>query len=353
MSQNLFLMIFERALSLDDAFPLDMERRWIKRLSVADANLMSQADISSLKLSMINSAALIAHNGQLFFGVSGFPEPAELPPNLSPADATPGLFGCFCDAVALESNASAAQILDAVVGYNSSDPTYQGHDLESIMQLFPKIQFYEVDQGYVFSNSLERLLGSYVARGYSGGPLRIGSECLDAFSGLFEHASDRIPYGLPLRGVVSFTWAAMYLELYRCIEQLYAVPKVTKIRPHWNAEASIYDVAKILEEVTGWRPKEDDSLEALFRQIDIDTCASLCKIFYPNEQRPEDPVTGAARAVYKLRNACVHFRPTTQLADLNDTRWNHVISLIIRAIEVLYDKFGDLYFSGAASTVAE
>lgn len=342
MSETIFFLLFERALFLDETFPFDLNPRWIKRQSRFDAELMAKADVTPLKLSMINAAALISYDGTKYFGVSGFNEPERLPTALSPIDLTPGLFASFVGAVRLDALATAAEIRDVVEGLSSAQTDYDGHELSAVARLFPQIRFYQIDMGYVYATSIDRILGAYVARGYSGGPLRLNADCKQRFAEFFEEGPDVAPYLLPLRGLLSFSLSGLYMELYRCIEQLYSVPKIVKLMAEWNSKRNIYDISKLLEDVLSWRPKEDESLELLFAELDVDLCRAIRRSIdlRSSKDARESPYRAAARRVYALRNAYVHFRPATQFQDVEDRQWNDIAINMLNAVERLYQLFG-------------
>ena len=342
MSEDIFWRLFDRAISLDEGFPVDLHSRWIKRHSIDDAELMAKADVESIKLSLIDSAAIIRFDERHYFGVAGLEEPQTLPSGLKQIDITPGLFASFVVEVGLDASATAAEIRDIVEGFSSVDNDYQGHDLSDVANLFPKILFYEVNQSYVYARTIERILGSYISRGYSGGPLSFKSDTLIEIATFFENGSDWIPFSLPLRGMFSFSWDGLFLDLYRCIEQLYAVPRITRLTEKWATSESIINLAKLLEDVLSWRPKEDESLELLFRDLDVELCKDIRDgfQFVTVKESSSNPSIVASKRMYALRNSCVHFRPTTQNKKITDPQWNRIISLMLKIIGDLYHKFG-------------
>lgn len=352
MQEMIFLQLFERALSLDESFPVDLNPRWIKRQSNADADMMAKADVLSLKLSMINSAALISYGNLSYFGVSGFPNPTELPPGLAPTDLTPALFAIFVTALRLEAHATAAEIRDVVEGFSNVETDYKGHELVDVAALFPPLHFYEIDKRYIYTNSIERALGAYVARGYIGGPLRLAPASKQRFADLFENGPDTIPYQLPLRGLLSFSWPGLFIELYRCMEQLYSVPRITKLTEEWRSNQPIYNISKLLEEALAWRPKEDESLELLFDKLDSELCKAISRAIRTHDAQKSAALTAraTARQVYALRNACVHFRPTTILHEMADKQWNDISMGMLDAVEELYRLYGKRFHEAEVVT---
>lgn len=345
MSEEIFLRLFERALSLDAAFPLDLNARWVKRLSDDDAALMAKADFLPLKLSLLNSAAIIKYNGTSYFAVSGFNEPERLPPGLEPVESSPGLFGCFIFELKIDSMATASEIRDVVEGYSLAVDGYDGHDLDAVAALFPKVLFYKLDEKFSYLSSVERVLGSYLARGYAGGPLRLGESSRNEFADFFEGGSDWVPYALPLRGLLSFSWTGLYLELYRCIEQLYSIPRIVSLTAKWESSKAIFELSKILEESLSWRPREDEALELLFRDLDPSLCDSVdkCARTLDSVDSEAKPHKRAAKSVYTLRNSCVHFRPATQIGDMTDQKWNAMTVNLLRVVGQLYVRHGERF----------
>lgn len=342
MSEHIFLSLFEQAHDQDTDFPVDFEIRWITRLSDADANLMSKCSVIPLRLSLLNSAVVLKHEADAYFCIAGFSNPETLPGGLTRCDLTPGMFANFVIETEFSPVATAAEIKENVVGYSNAVTDYDGHDLSVVSALFPKIDCFELDQTAIYASNIERLVGAYLARGYQRGPLHLHEETRLKFASFFETAPETVPFALPLRGLLSFTWSTLFLELYRCIEQLYSVPKLVELTKSWNSERTLHELSKLLDENLGWRPKEDNSLELLFRSLDADHCKSLRRAAGGSVPTGDDdkPWESAAKRIYSLRNANVHFRPTTEVDLLSDDQWNEVICLLLRAVTELYEKFG-------------
>jgi hypothetical protein len=341
MSKELFDSITAYAVQLDQQFPIDAGDRWIRRLSDADADLMSKADVTALPLNMATSVVRIAYGDDLYYSLNGFSISDEFPDGLLLTESTLGLFSTSILAAKIQPNATAAQVRDILEYQSSLVDGYEGHDLSVIEGLFPKLIFLRAGRKYEYTSSLERVAGSCLTRSYDGAPLAISRVTLRKLETLFQIAPEATPLLLPLQGLLSFTWQSIFMELYRCIEQLYSVPRLLALTKDWKYDKSLHKLSVLVETALGWRPKEDDALRDLLEKGNAELLPIVVgALARAGEQPPEVSAESAARRIYKLRNSCVHYRPTTQETPRADAEWDAIISVMADCVVDLYDKLG-------------
>ena len=223
-------------------------------------------------------------------------------------------------------------------------PDYNGHDLNVIMQLFPKLACFSVSQDSVISGDIDRMTGSYAARSYTSGPLNLYPDTREAIANLFESGNDHIPFNLILQGLMSFSWSYFFLELYRCLEQLYPVPRLKSLSEEFTLQRSLKDLALAMERLLSWRPKEDESLEKIIRMCEISSIENSIRAFSCDISEASFNKTDVlSRSIYRLRNNLVHFRASKEHVDFDDRKWNSIINAMISLIMDAYNTVGEAY----------
>src|SRR5690606_22332176 len=96
-----------------------------------------------------------------------------------------------------------------------------------------------------------------------GHPLEFDSNLQSRLLALFESGADTIPFSLPLQGLLSYSWPSLFLDLYRCLEQLYTALKLKSLVGKISHNGSLADLAYLLEDELSWRPKEQDALASI------------------------------------------------------------------------------------------
>lgn len=82
---------------------------------------------------------------------------------------------------------------------------------------------------------------------------------------------DKFPFHLLHSSYISQTWQYSYIDLYRCIELLYPIPKMIELRKALNSRRGTVDYSHIraidffedVNKTTGWREIEQSGLESL------------------------------------------------------------------------------------------
>ena len=129
------------------------------------------------------------------------------------------------------------------------------------------------------------------------------------------------------------------MALYRCIEATYAYESCRKLVNKLALTTSWYDLAAALESEVGWHPKEAANLNVILRyahESDLEDVCSLLDVEVGNSL-PDS----AGKAIYKLRNGIVHFRPGDQpLPDLDSDGWNRLCHLLV---QIVFNVFSSAY----------
>lgn len=324
------------------------EIRYIKRISNDDAALMSEAEVSAQSISRSQKLVRINWKGEKYFVIFGFNEPDQCPLGVDYSILTPGMFAASVYAADIYPShlVTGAQIRDAIELDHGGILGYEGHDLSVIQPLFSSCITFKVSSQEEYFNSDYRMLGAIAARSYVSGPLHIDPETLKQLAYLFESGPEFLPYRSVLQGLLSFAWESLFLEAYRCLEQLYAQPHAAALTSLWTSTLPLRDVVKLLESCLSWRPKEDESLFGLIKSCDSSSIQQLCLAFDISYSSGdvEKSSKDASGKIYKLRNNVVHYRPIHEIVLKSDEECNQIIRAMFLAIGDIYRKHEKSFF---------
>lgn len=351
MSRALFERLIVAADQRGAVVQAEEQARFIKRLSVADSLLMAEAEASVLSLSRSRKLVRIRWEGDTFIVVFGFGEPDPVPLALEYWDITPGIFAIGV----LEANlppspsVTGAEIRNAIEVEHAGVAGYEGHELAAIASLFPVCLTLRVSSPEPYVASDYRILGALLARSYSDGPLHIDPPTLQRIASLFESGPEFVPYHNLLQGLLSFSWENFFLETYRCLEQLYAQPRVTALMSVWPSLLATKQVVALLEQHLSWRPKEDEALAGLIGVCDSASVQSICTAFgvLPSAVGGGHSSEMVAARIYKLRNSIVHYRPIHESVRKPDDEWNALLYAMLGVVDDVYTKLGSRFFGSA------
>jgi hypothetical protein len=347
MSKDLFDRLINHAKSEGDVILNADKPRFIKRLDNNDADLMAKAEASALVVTRQIKLVQIKWKEETFFSFFGLSSNDDFPSGLWKIDLTPGTFALSV----IESNthpiADAYQIQDAI-----EEPETEGFELEDISELFPPANIYQVSEPHEFHQSKDRLLGSMLSKTYLDGPILLATDTMKLLSDIFESGSKFIPYRNLMQGLLAISWENLFLETYRCIEQMYSAPSVKKLRDNIGSNLALYDLASRLDEHLSWRPKEEVALGKVIASCDEATISSAYQALNPREQdEPEKVYIVTAQKIYKLRNSIVHYRPDPDPITKSNKEWNKIICAMLEIVRQIYDRLGQDFFEGTADDI--
>lgn len=343
MNTLLFRSLIQYVELADQVFLHRDEARWIKRKDDADAELMAHADrCGLLRVTRQIRGVHIEHEGIRYFTVMGLPSIDALPNGLTRQELTPGLFAIAVCESNLPPSASPLKIKQAIEATHRGESDFDGIDLEQIQALYPDIFVYVGDNNFEYTSSLVRVLGTLLSTSYFDGPIEFEMTTLAELQLLFESGSDHIPFDNILQGILSISWGGLFLELYRSVEQLFAVPKLISVTEVWPATVPFSKLAELLESRIAWRPKENEALSLIIRACSDDVRNSLSDAFCKRRVPPIDH-QNMADDVYRLRNSLVHFRQSLREEELTDQQWNEIARAMTKFVREVYDLYGERY----------
>ncbi|WP_156922467.1 hypothetical protein [Azorhizobium doebereinerae] len=347
MSNALFGRLTERAQQLSDPVTNPDAGRWLKAKDSTDLALMAAATVATRIVTRQIRLVRIEHDHALYFCTFGLPEVDGLPPGLETVDATPGLFAlAVLDAeIRPLPSVTAAEIKQVMDDqFKDSGAGYEGHDLDEIEPLFPQPCIYRVTQEEGYHALTDRVLGSILVRTYFDGPISLEPETVDILTRVFEVDSPLIPFRNIVQGILSISWENLFLETYRCIEQLYGMKRYGMLKTHLNYANSPRELAKIIDEQLSWRPKESEAFVALAALCDETLVSTVCTGLAVQADTHDKRCSKMAEALYDLRNTIVHYRPANQVIYKTDADWNVIVRGVLDMVAHLYNEHGGEFF---------
>ncbi len=197
-----------------------------------------------------------------------------------------------------------------------SDPSYGGHDYEGISSLFPKVRVFDIT-GRAHDETWNVFFQSCIDECEVGASW-IESGLAETLRALCALDGGRVPYRVLCRSIFDGDKSSFFLAQYRCLEALYGYSSAHALAKRLSIPAAWFDIAAALENDLGWHPREESSLETILRFASpLDLKTIIFELGYPLPDQFEILVTRASKAIYKLRNSLVHYRPAQHSVDIH------------------------------------
>ena len=351
MSNALFGRLADFAAQLDDPIANPEAGRWIKNGDAADLALMSKGETVVRIVTRQIRLVRIEYEGALYFCTFGLPDADEVPPDLETVDATPGLFALAVLEAQVRPRASVTaasikQVLDEQFIDNGAG--YDGHDLAEIAPLFPSLSVYRAAGAAEYHALTDRVLGSILVRTYFDGPISLEPETVKILTRVFEADSPLIPFRNLVQGVLSISWENLFLETYRCVEQLYGMKRFGTLKAQLKFADSPRDLAKVIEDQLSWRPKESEAFVNLASLCDEALVSAVCAGLAVQADTHDKRYPRMAEELYGLRNMIVHYRPAHEAVQKSDADWNIIVRGMLDIVAHLYNNHAVEFFGQPA-----
>lgn len=350
MSSALFGRLTDYAAQAGDPVANPDAGRWITRKDGEDANLMANAVAEARIVTRQIRLVRIEHEDQRYFCTFGLPEPEATLPDLEIVDATPGIFSiAVLEAqVRPPMSVTASEIKQNLDDRYKDSDGYDGHELADIERLFPPLIVYRAVADAEYHKITDRVLGAILARTYFDGPISLEPDTVAALTEIFEAHSALLPFRNLVQGLLAISWENLFLEVYRCIEQLYGMKRFSALKATLKFALSPRDLAKMLENQLSWRPKESEAFIALTTLCDEGLILAVCGDLAIEGDDHQKRCSKMVEALYGLRNAIVHYRPAHEAVEMADAKWNAIIRGMLAIISQLYDEHAEEFFGASA-----
>jgi len=229
----------------------------------------------------------------------------------------------------------------------ADEPNYVGHEIDDVINWFESITLYAVPPNSILTSCSDWFIAATLAtsaKAYRAD--RLPGNVVDGFKDTVRAGNvnpESIYYGL-----TSTHWRQCFLEIYKCLENIYYLPWVKRLKYKHGYTLDGLTLAKQFRSELRWRHREAESISELFTLLEEGTAKSEAlrgiSLFADLDLQDVNRAT-IGRRIYKIRNVIVHgedFDDPTPL-EFYETCWSELIAYLL---EVTYS----LYVENAADT---
>ncbi len=288
--------------------------------------------LSSIKPIIGFDFALFSYLNDYYFVFVGNKNPQFFYSGLLEEKLSEGIFLSLISElnIPLLKNISETELKDYFEYYEDE---YTGHDFDGLLKLFSPVCVYKINllANDNFSIVLHKLAIDYFCYNPEATLLPFSNECKEYYLLLTHSIGNIIPIENILRSVNASTWVYCYLDLYRCIENLYDIGKIFK---HFDSFKNDINFTEFYNKLAATLKRRADEKEAL--------CVLISLLDSNKTQYIQSFLVGSEKVdnfIYKLRNNIVHHRNDTEIVRFNDEEWDKIIIFLILSIDSLYSKF--------------
>ena len=310
--------------------------RWVHANPIADEILKEVHIRSEMSFGRHRNLAWLQHIDRHFIGLMGFEHDPDLP-GYPVLEDVQGFDVCLIAETHVQPRASTAAVRDIVEFGAKGDLGYVGHDNAAVMELFPAIKVLESTEPLDDSIAEAAFLRFCVDESRLGSSW-IEDELAMSLATLAEMVVPSLPYRELCRAVFDLDPRSLYMALYRCVEATYAYEKASKLARALSLPMSWDQLAAALDTEMGWHPPEAQSLNVALEHAHAMDLEDICDCL--GVEIGKDLSVSAGRAIYRLRNQIVHYRPTNDVVDFETIDWNRLCnSMVTIALHVFHDAY--------------
>lgn len=239
--------------------------------------------------------------------------------------------------------------LEEYILYQQEGAEYKGHSLDDLTQCFEPISIFKIGTN---SRFIDLILNDICYFIYCN----INSLIHLDFQGLQHQFLDmlmpenKIPKENIFLAYTATHWKHTFLELYRCIEGLYQLPRIIELKVALNLQISGSELVSHCFDKLGWRSKEED---AFYRIIQSNMSKTVMKGYlfdsislfdevsldWTTDKDYERSCKKVAEKVYKLRNSLVHYTDSHNKINLDNNGWVDLFKFMIDLIKKAFHNY--------------
>lgn len=308
--------------------------RWLTSTPTARGFLKYLDVVERLSFGRHRHLALLEIKGTQYVGLIGFDETPDFSDLVAKSDLG-GFEVCLLSELPVLPSATPAEVRNAVEAGSKLDPSYVGHHPDLIKSLYPRIDVLRPSSALGHAEIWSTFLRLCACDSGVGGSW-IDDELAGALIALAELEVPSLPYQGLCRSIFDFDPGSLFLSLYRCIEATYAYEHATKLSKSLGLNLPWDEMAEKLEMEMGWRPPEAASLNVALAHASDSDLKDICKCLLVEEGN--DLKVAAGRAIYKLRNSLVHYRPALRTSVPATIDWNRLCSRLVTVAMDTFDR---------------
>lgn len=230
------------------------------------------------------------------------------------------------------------------------DTSYNGHSLADLKLCIEPFLLFEVGQDSLVYCMEHRDVGKVVCSFIPTFFVLPVNALAQSFQDLLITGGPYLRRENVFNSLTSAHWRHSFLELYRCLEALYSLPRALNLKKKLNLTATGVSVAKACYAELGWKRKEEDSIKKLFKllpdSIALSTGIVNITIFssyifdFTSLDNTNDSYEKLGEYVYKVRNSLVHhLEVEEEFIPQSDSDWVLMISFLISAVKSIYSTY--------------
>ncbi|MEC3619697.1 hypothetical protein P9152_05850 [Bacillus subtilis] len=305
------------------------------------------------------------------------------------------LFAISEELVTLNSdNDLSLNLIDRLFGLVPDEQLNIEYNINEILSFYPNFEVWEIDKDIFDIKNENDLYRIYILWRISNEKELVDSHkfslkflynTLEQFVKLTQNSNSKHIAKVLYRAISSTSWEHCYLELYRCIENLYTVYHIDYLQDRLKTDTN--NIASSLEDI-GFKSPEGKDVIKIFRKLNInqyllkklkeevfsnktsekiiisqDTLKSLKELVENKMTKNEDDISllfgklekefnkncnenllgiteKMAEKLYEIRCNIAHLKYKHNHVNFNDKQWNEIIFIILNIIEELYDIYG-------------
>ena len=256
----------------------------------------------------------------------------------SPVEFSDVYFVYFCQLLNLKVHFRySASEIDQYLLHQQDDSAYKGHLLSELSDYFEPFCIIKLEDYSLGLLEDVNLLYYYILTEYSRAiTLPLHEETIEKMRSFFI-CYNKIPKDNIFLSLTSSHLKHCFLELYRCIEWLYVIPRARNLKYLINYSEPAYTLATHCTNELSWRGKEEDSLSRLINDIILHDENISFKMSYSEFFRDvECSASSFAKHLYSFRNQFVH-----QFEYNKEKKFE--FAMLVDAIDILTDLISSVY----------
>ena len=234
--------------------------------------------------------------------------------------------------------------LEQNIFFDQYDSDYQGHDFSDLMKFIENFTVFKIEADSAFSGRDYTETGYFICSQFDKF-IRLPIQPLvnDYLAILLEQSA--VQKENVFLSLTATHYKHAFLELYRCIEVLYVLPRSMKLKAKLAYTHPAYELARHCFDELGWRRQEEDSLVRIMKDIDEAVIAasgiqgasfavSTWKFDGTDTQKKSHEALAAK--IYRIRNQLVHQLYLDAEISIAESDW---IILIRFTLDVIKDAY--------------
>lgn len=237
-----------------------------------------------------------------------------------------------------ENKAEAQEVLDIV------DDDYDGHDIGYLINYYRPVSIIKVAPDSLLSDcNIYALSAELLCKHRRLRSLVIDDDFADSIYeliGLPDVDSEKI-----FQTLTATRWRHAFLELYRCLESLFTLPRILELRNEIAPNSTLSEIKSAVRRSLNWREQEKNSIEEIFSSLDsdrsLDSIESQVPAFKDLLSREKFKRKSIGRRIYKIRNSLVHHEDYESGSDFqyDDEEYRYLAMYLVSCLPRIIRKF--------------